>query len=334
MPNVFHITKFVPYGSLFMFPFVISIFIGIYRYQLFNIRLASAVIFIIILLTLNLYEIAQITDLYKIMEKFIVLFLLFIFSLFLIQSVYREIEQREELEKLNKELDRLNRLKSEFLSIASHQIRSPMINIRGFVDLLIHGNYGELPQEAITTLKKIKKNIQTEIDLVNNLLDLRKIEEGRMEYEFINFDLIPEIKNLCEFYSVKAKEKNLNLQCDMPPSILIKGDKEKIVQVISNLIDNAIKYTDQGFVEIKIQDLGNKILIIVKDTGRGIKKENLEKIFEAFSRGEEVKKEILGTGLGLYIAKNIIDAHQGKIWAESEGLGKGSIFYIELPKNI
>jgi signal transduction histidine kinase len=198
----------------------------------------------------------------------------------------------------------------------------------------LQGTYGEVSEEVKNVLQKIEKNIQTEIDLVNNLLDLRKIEEGKMEYEFSNFNLTEVIKDICELYRVKAQEKNIELRCNLDKDIFLKADKEKIAQVINNLVDNAIKYTDQGYVEINLQEFENKVLVNVKDTGRGIKKENLEKIFEAFARGEEVKKEILGTGLGLYIVKNIVEAHKGKIWAESEGLGKGSTFYLELPKSV
>lgn len=158
-----------------------------------------------------------------------------------------------------------------------------------------------------------------------------------MEYKFNEINVTELVKNIIGELKLMAQEKKLDLTFEAPkPSfkeVKIKADEQKIRQVIQNLVENAIKYTDKGFVKVELKEKPDSVLITVTDSGRGISQELLPNLFQQFSRDSSAKK-IQGTGLGLYIAKEIINAHHGRIWAESEGSGKGATFYVELPVRI
>jgi signal transduction histidine kinase len=324
-PNFLNNPKYTIFGIVFLTPFVFFASFAIIRHTLLNIRIIITDLFILILLALSAVQILSAVSFIEIILRLMIFILIIIFGIFVIRSIRKEIEYREKLEELN-------RLKSEFLSFASHQVKSPMTNIKGFIDLILDGIYGEINDKIREILTKVKNNINEEIDLVDNLLDLRKIEEGRMEYDFAKFDLLELIKEICDFYKIRALDKGLGLNCKINnESIFVNGDREKLKQVFENLVDNAIKYTNSGFIEIDYEKSDSNVVIKVKDTGIGIKPDLLKNLFGQFIRDPSVKKTIKGTGLGLFIAKEIIKAHKGKIWAESEGEGKGSTFYVELP---
>ena len=324
---------------------------AILRYRLFDIKviLTQLVVFALWITTLVRLFLSKGWQEVLINGGFLVF--LVIFGILLIRSVLKEVEQREKLEALTKNLEAANeklktldRLKSEFLSFASHQVKSPMSIVKGYATLIFDGTLGPVSNEIKDIAKKIKNSADRLIGLVNNLLDLRKIEEGKMEFNFEKINVVEVVKNLVEEFKQLAKDKNLELTFESEKDeIKINLDVQKFSQVIQNLIDNAIKYTEKGGVKVSItngKERGAKsegqmtkdyVLITVADSGRGISKELASKLFEQFSRDASVKKEIQGTGLGLYIAKQIVLAHQGEIWAESEGEGKGSKFMVKLP---
>ena len=319
-------------GPLFTALAVIFIALAIFKYKLFNLSIIISEILVFLLWYFTFFQMFIFPSPRNFYINLLSFILAIILGIFLIRSVIVEFEQRERLKLLNKKLEELNKIKSEFLSFASHQIKSPMTNIKGFIDLISEGVYGDINDNIKEILVKIKNNIKEEIDLIDNLLDLRKIEEGRMEYNFSKFDILELIKEICDFYKIRALEKGLALNCNInDEKIFIEGDIEKLKQVFNNLVDNAIKYTNSGFVEISYKKLEDKLIVKIKDTGIGIKPELLKNLFGQFIRDPSVKRTIKGTGLGLFIAKEIVNAHKGKIWAESEGEGMGSIFYVELP---
>ncbi len=256
-----------------------------------------------------------------------IIFVLFcIFGYLLIRSVFKEMKLREETEKISQ-------AKTEFISIASHQLRTPLSAIKGYLSMILEGSYGTLPEKVKEKMEKVFQSNERLIKLVNDILSVSKIEVGEMEMSLEKEDLREIIKEVISELSVKAKEKNLYLKFEEPkeiPKILI--DREKIRQVILNLIDNAIRYTQEGGVKVKLQIVNNRLQIAISDTGEGLSKEEKEKLFERFSRGTAgAKFWVEGAGLGLYIAKKFVEMHKGKIWAESEGKGKGSTFFVELP---
>jgi len=256
----------------------------------------------------------------------------------------------EKVEKTNKDLSQVNNklslaykklkqldsAKNEFISIASHQLRTPLTSIKGFISMILEGDYGKVDKEAEGALKKIFISNERLIKLVNDLLSLSRIESGKFSFNFKKDDIIDLIKNVLDDFKLEAKDKNLKIKF-IKPDKEVKSfvfDQNKIHEVISNLVDNAIKYTEKGQIEIGVEDIGRKMKIIISDSGKGMSSQELEYVFEKFRRGENSSNlNTEGTGLGLYVCKKIVDAHQGRIYAKSEGTGKGSQFVVELRKD-
>lgn len=242
----------------------------------------------------------------------------------------------KKLTETNKKLLVLDKAKTEFLSIASHQLRTPLSSTKGFLSLLLDGTYGKIPSKSRQALEKICISNERLITLVEDLLNISRIEAGRLTFDFRKESLEKVTQEVLDTMTLVAKNAGLTLEKKFPAksSPLIYFDRAKMREVISNFIDNAIKYTKEGQVTVIIEESKTKIRLIVQDTGMGIGKDDLEGIFEKFQRGDRggrVNRN--GVGLGLYVCRKIIDAHKGRVWAESDGIGKGSRFIIELDKN-
>lgn len=297
------------------------------KYHLFNIRAVVAELMTFTIWILLLIELLSAKTWEEQLFRGGLFALVVTLGVMIIRSVLKEIRQREELEKLN-------RLKSEFLSFASHQIKAPMTVVKGYASMIYDGSFGPLPDGVKETAIRIKEASDRLIGLVGEFLDLRKIEEGRMEYRFDRINLVELVDSIVTELKVLAQNKKLDLTFERPAEdIPVMADKEKLRQVIQNLTENAIKYTDKGFVRIEIKAEKDAALISVTDSGRGMPPTLLPNLFQQFSRDSKAAKEIQGTGLGLYIAKEIVKAHNGRIWAESDGEGKGSTFCVEIPKD-
>lgn len=263
------------------------------------------------------------------------------FGWMLIRSVQQEVLRKEELQKIsdslaltNERLKELDNAKSEFISIASHQLRTPLTATKGYVSLLLEGSYGKVQPTIQDVLNKVYTINNRLIQLVENLLNVSRIEAGRIQYNFELTHLETLVAELVDTFAFTAKNKNLALTFNFPKQAFPKltVDPNKIKEVVSNLIDNAIKYTAAGGVSVSVEASGAAMRIIVSDTGIGIRPDDKVKLFEKFTRTKETSNMFVsGSGLGLYIGKNFVEAHGGKIWAESDGAGKGSRFIIELP---
>ncbi|HTP57078.1 MAG TPA: HAMP domain-containing sensor histidine kinase [Candidatus Paceibacterota bacterium] len=245
----------------------------------------------------------------------------------------RTQELTMQLETANIKLTQLDRLKSEFLSFASHQIKAPMTVIKGYATLIMDGSYGPVADQVRDVAEKMKLSADRMIDLVNMFLDLRRIEEGHLDYHFEPADLGQLVASVVDEMQELARHKHLALSlAPLAGHWNVNADVTRLRQVIQNLVDNAIKYTETGSVTVSVMPQGDTLVhVSVTDTGRGIPSDLLPRLFEQFSRDESVAREIAGTGLGLYIARQIVQAHHGKVWAQSPGPGKGSTFIMELP---
>ena len=248
------------------------------------------------------------------------------------ERLQREVAAKKiELEAANKKLKELDRIKSDFVANVAHEFRTPLTIIKGNVDLVVKGGLGEVTSQQKEMLDGAKNVANRLARLVNDLLDISKIESGKMKLreDLININKIIE-ENLPGFTKmIKDRKQTLKkeLAIDMPD---IKADMDKITQVFVNLLSNAIKYSpEQGSIVVKSVNLENEIMVEVSDTGEGVSPENLDTIFDKFTRVTAEKKE--GTGLGLPIAKDIVVLHKGRMWVKSE-IGKGSQFYFTLPK--
>ncbi len=233
---------------------------------------------------------------------------------------------------------KIEELKSEFVSIAAHQLRTPLSAIKWTLKMLLDGDLGEITPEQKNFIEKTYQANERMIHLINDLLDVSRIEEGRYVYKptLIRLDTI--VEKMVNSYKELAENKGLVLELKVENgSFLVKVDVEKIKLAIQNLLENAISYTPKGGrVTVSLKERENEIEFSIKDTGVGIPKDQQKRIFSKFFRAPNVMRmQTEGTGLGLFITKNIIESHGGKIWFESEE-GKGTTFYFTLPlaKNV
>ena len=223
--------------------------------------------------------------------------------------------------------------KNEFISLATHQIRGPLGAIRGYVSLLLEGGYGNVPKEFIEPLDIIFRSTDTLNKTVSDFLDISRIEQGEMKYYLKDFNIVDLVHEVVDEMKLGIEKDNLELRLKISKEeCVVHEDKAKLKQVLINLVDNAHKYTKNGWIEIGLhKNKKETVIFSVKDSGVGISKETMPLLFKKFSRAQDAHGvNILGTGLGLYIAKKILEAKGGRIWAESEGKNKGSQFFVEL----
>uniref|UniRef100_UPI0040284292 ATP-binding protein n=1 Tax=Candidatus Scatousia sp. TaxID=3085663 RepID=UPI0040284292 len=261
-------------------------------------------------------------------------------------SLYQEIKET------NLKLEKLERLKSEFISIVSHELRTPLTSIKNSLDILMTGKCGEINDAGSKFLNMAKRNVQRLAGIINDLLDLSKIEAGKMDFHFKNINIHQVIDYVKSTLSILAKDKNIELLTDETDTLPeIYADSQRLEQVLTNLVSNAIKFTPEGkkiiisskltnaenievhpYFQEEIEKLkGDYIVVSVKDEGIGIAEKDLLHAFDKFAQIENsLSRKVGGSGLGLPIAKQLLDAHNGAIWCSSQ-LEKGSEFSFAIP---
>ena len=230
-------------------------------------------------------------------------------------------------------LKELDEMKKDFISHLSHELRTPLTAIKEASNMLLEGVFKDVPEKQYELFSIIKEECERLINSVNRILDLSRMEAGMMTYNFKTASIIPIIKKSVTKLIPLAQKKKIDIELNLSDKIsLTKIDEEKIAQVIENLLDNALKFTLEGgkVIITAMENEKGMIEVSVADTGCGIPKDDLEKVFDKFKRIESGWVAVRGTGLGLSIAKHIITAHGGQIWVKSEP-GKGSVFYFTLP---
>ncbi len=330
--------------------FGMPVFIGflayiIIKFKSFNLKLIGSNVLVLSLwiLTASLLTIQDINISHAVTG--ITLIISIIFGLILIQSVRNEVGQREKIERLafdltsaNNRLLEIDKQKSEFVSFATHQLRAPLTAMKGYTSLILEGEMGDVNADVKQAVKRIFDSSTTLENIVDDYLNISRIELGTLQYNFDMVNLKDILDSVVGELKPNIEKKGLDLNLVIKPTglntrFMVRADKDKIKQVISNLIDNSVKYTPSGSINISLdKDINRrKILISIKDTGVGISPDVMPKLFSKFVRADNANKQnIFGTGLGLYIASQIALAHRGRIWAESKGEGKGSEFYFEL----
>ncbi len=305
---------------------------AILKHQLLNIKVIAteALVILMWILLLSKVFVSQSTNDFII--NTILFALMVILGLLLIRSVLREVKQREQLEILNQKLKELDKRKDEFINIASHELRAPMTAIKGYLSMMIEGDTGKLPPKALEYLSNTSDVTERLIRLVNNMLNVSRIEENRMVFQIGKVKLSEVTQSVFDQFKEEAKGKGLTYDITIPLSIpdQVTVDPDRIHEVIANFISNAIKYTDYGSVHVALTQPNNStIRFEVTDTGAGISKEEQTKLFQKFVRAESSVGKKLGTGLGLYISKLLVEKFHGSLGVISEG--KGSTFWFELP---
>lgn len=322
------------YGLFGMPIFIGFLVYNIVRFKLFNIKLVGSVALIIALwaATASLLSIQDINVAHAVVSG--TLIFTTIFGWIFIRTIIRETRQKEEIEKLAQNLQSANENQASLIHFISHEIKGFLTKNLAIFASIKEGDYGatskELELAAEYGLTDTKKGVDTIMDILNS----SNLKRGTLLINMELFDLKDSVKNVAESLKpeVTAKGLRLNLELDNDSFNNFKGDQNQLEKhVFRNLIDNAIKYTLKGEISIKLKKRGDRILFTVKDSGVGITEEDKKRLFTEGGRGKEsTLVNVNSTGYGLFIAKQIVTAHGGKIWAESEGKDKGSTFVVEL----
>lgn len=322
---------------------VVPVTYAIFKHRLFSSKVIATEILVISLWIFQLTQALLADTGAQQVINGILLVAVFAIGLLLIRSVNGEVRVREQLEilasdleKANSRLKELDRQKTEFVSIASHQLRSPLTAIKGYSSLILEGSFGKIPKKALEAVEKIFSSSKYMAVSIEDFLNVSRIELGTIKYDIKEFDISKMVEEVVSQLQPAVVEKKLTLvfanECG--GGCTIKGDQGKLRQVLLNLVDNAMKYTPKGGITVttKINQAGKSFRIEIKDTGVGIPPKVLPTLFAKFVRASNANEvNVMGTGLGLYVAKQFVEAHGGKVWAESEGQDKGATFIVEFP---
>jgi signal transduction histidine kinase len=244
-------------------------------------------------------------------------------------------ERTRELEEANLKLEAASRHKSEFLANMSHELRTPLNAILGYTELILDKIYGDVHDKIQDVLKRLEQNGRHLLGLINDVLDISKVEAGQLTLSLNGYSMKEVVQTVFTAVESLAAEKNLELKVTVSQDLTSgKGDEQRIVQVLLNLVGNAIKFSEEGEVRVEVTTSDGTFLVSVSDTGPGLSEADQEKIFEEFHQVDSSStRKKGGTGLGLSIAKKIVEMHGGRIWVEST-LGKGSTFWFTLPVRV
>ncbi len=227
----------------------------------------------------------------------------------------------------------LDKLKDEFVSIASHELRTPMTAIKGLISMIFEGDYGALNPQMKEPLSDIAVSTQRLIELVNDMLDVSRIEGGRIKYVLSNIKIADLIKEILELMHPVASQKGIELRFGQSDGAeAVQADPNKVRQILSNLLGNSMKFTDKGFIEVRYMIHNQLLIISVRDTGIGIKPEDQKKLFSKFQQvsSSQLGRPV-GTGLGLYISREFAKKMGGDLWIANSLAGVGSVFSLSLP---
>ncbi|MFT7507385.1 MAG: signal transduction histidine kinase [Acidimicrobiales bacterium] len=329
------------YGLFGMTFFTMMMGILIVRFKTFNITMLAPQALVIALFVLVASQFTYVETRTAIILTSITLILTVIAGIIIVKNVKKEIKQREKIENLaeklkkaNVRLKELDKMKSEFVSIASHQLRSPLTSIRGYASMLLEGSYGKLTGKAKSAVERIADSSQHMATSVEDYLNVSRIEAGNIKYELSDFNLKDEASHIVDDKRQEAMKKGLVLsfKSDMNGQGIVNADIGKTRQILHNLLNNAIKYTPRGTITVFVHDEKKKLFVDITDSGIGMKESELEEVFGKFERAHNANKiNVTGSGLGLYVARNIAEHMKGKVTAHSDGVGYGSTFRLEIP---
>lgn len=251
------------------------------------------------------------------------------------QELEKKVEERtRQLTLALEDVNKISRRKSDFISSVSHELRTPLTSVKGYAAILLEEKLGALPEAVKERLKKINQHSDELVHMVNDLLDIARIESGKVTMKMEEQDLNALAASAIDLIAIQCKNKNIELASDIQKGIPhITADRNQIERVLINLLGNAVKFTpEKGKITLKARITKDKMLQVdISDTGIGIPPEAAGAVFDEFYRVDNpINQQVKGTGLGLSLVKNIVEAHKGKIWVESK-VGKGSTFSFTLP---
>jgi signal transduction histidine kinase len=328
--GITHLYYFGDYSTIFLLGFTAF---AIIKHKLFDIKILTTEILTIILWSILFSKIFITTTLQEFSIDLTVFVLSIVFGILLIQSVIKEAKIKQELEFLNQRLQILDKRKNEFISVAAHELRTPLTAVKGYISMIIEGDAGTISSQAQEFLEDVTVSTNRMIRLVNNLLDVSRIEENRITYAEDFTNLIEIAQSAFSEFKLEAKRKGLQFTLDVSPNLSssVFVDKDRLHEVVVNLLSNAFKYTKEGSVKINLSNPTPRFVRLeVIDTGPGISSEEQKKLFAKFYRVKSHIGKTVGSGLGLYISKLLITKFGGQIGLVSVP-SKGSNFYFDLP---
>lgn len=323
------------YGLLSMTVFMGFIALLIVRFQAFNGKVFAARALVLALVLLIGSEFFVVTTIANQLLVGVTLVIAILFGWLLQRSVDAEIQQRITIQAQEQELEKINAQQVNLLHFISHEIKGNLNKAQGVFAGMLEGDYGQLSPQLSTIAKGSLDDVRGGIAMVMDILDASNLRKGSVSYDKKPFDIRHTVLATTDAVRNVAMARGLQVEVITPPSgaLTINGDEAKIEKhVIRNLVDNAIHYTQEGFVRVSIHAAHNTVQFAVEDSGVGITPEDMAHLFTEGGKGKEsTKVNVNSTGYGLFIAKQVVEAHGGSIRAESEGAGKGSRFVVELP---
>jgi len=339
-----------PYGNFLVAIYPLLLGYATIKYKLFNIKVVTTELFVIVIWVFLLVKTLLSNSYGDLILNGVVLVAVMVAGILLVKSVIKEVKQREQIQKMaedvkrayeiekkaKEELEKLDKTKNQFLMTIQHHLKTPLTSMMGYSDLLLKGVFGKQNKKTVDVITRFRDSTVGLIKMVNEFLDVTQFQLGKGVISLKpNIDIVPMVEQVVSELKFQAEQNGLYLKLEKPDNMpLIKADLEKLRAALFNIFDNSIKYTQKGGVTIKIEK-GKVLRIKSSDTGIGMSQERIQRLFNStFERGDDAKKSnATGRGIGLYLASEIIKAHNGKLWAESDGEGKGSTFFIELPVN-
>ncbi len=309
-----------------------------------TLKIVAVEFFVVVILVTLIIQLFFATSVGDLFIETLIAFLVVFAGFFLVRSMRREIQSKDKIKELYNDLDAiqerlkiLDNKKWEFLFVASNDLRDPLTIIKGYASMLLERSFGELSTPVHESVQKIFESSKHLITMISDFMDISNIETGDMGYNFSDVDMRKIVIGVAGGMRKNAEYEKLTFSVSIDggdeESYVTVADHDKILQVVSSLIDNAIKYTQKGEISVLLSKSTDKkkIIFSVSDTGTGMSENTKENIFKKFSRADDVNKvHTEGTGLGLYVAYEIVKKHEGRIWAESAGEAHGSQFYVEL----
>jgi signal transduction histidine kinase len=332
------------FGNIFMLTYVFFMSFAVLKYNLFNTKVIATRLFSGAILLVLLTNILRSNSLSSWGLNLIMFIIVGVVSILLSKSVFIEVQSREKVEKLAKRLKKLNKRlkvlderKNEFLHIATHQLRGPITAINGYASLIKEGDYGQVSKKLHEPIANILSASKVMSETINDYMNIARIEEDNVVQNQTEFDLCKLVEERSEVRRINATDKGIDfkLENNVPgDKCVVRADNNNITQVLNALLENAIKYTHKGGVVVttELVKSGKSVRVSINDTGIGVAKEEVAKLFDKFTRADNAKEtDAFGTGMGLFIAKNLIEANGGSIYVDSDGIDKGTTFTIELP---
>lgn len=321
------------YGLFGMIVFVVYISILIVRFKAFHVSLIASQALVTALLLLIGSQLTFVRSTTNIVLTGITLVLTAVIGFVLIRSVKREIRQRHRIEALAGELEKSNQQQVILIHFITHQLKGFMAKSRNIFSMIHEGDFGALPETMKPLVEEGLRSGTKGAQTIDEILNAANIKSGKVTYAKEPVDLKALTESIVADQKGNAEDKGLVLSFTATDGgLTVTGDRLQLTNAFKNLIDNAVKYTQAGHVSVKLSREAELVRLVVEDTGVGITPEDMKLLFTEGGHGKESRKvNVESTGFGLYIVKNIIEAHAGRVWAESEGAGKGSKFTVELP---